>query len=479
MKEIFRGELNSEVKLVEPRGGELDWGLHRRTFDTIRLRQNGQGASEEVIAELKSRIRDETDFRNSKAVETAWRRLIQAKETNGITALEMRRNRFLRKEEIEYLRNDGSSADSWSQRTTAILEFHRLLESRGISLLFMPVPNQADMEMPRLVGVDQYQSSSPQHTSFLVELAEAGVEVIDLRYDFGARVLRGENMINRFDHHWSPQGIEIGADHLARRILALFDGLPKDSLLPFEFSTIYLEEPVLNFPHRLVRGKGSPLFARQVLLQERPVSSWPDSRILLIGDSMVLSFAPPVSADLGSHLAARLGYPCRVIGKGSGSPLVPRMFIEAYGFEASPEDPDVVVWVCISRHQEYFGLDGEGPDHEDSGLSDSLYPGSHSVLVRGVSEIPDPRTAPYPNALFTCEVTIEPEAGAPVDARVYAPAFQSRKRLASSRIKVGETHRMNLRAWQEAQKENLSLRRSAVIDDFSDFRLPEYFWNGE
>jgi hypothetical protein len=468
---LFREPDTRPVAIQRKVRDPIDWAAYSERLDQVHFFLTEAADNDLVIKKLREQIPQEIDFRSSPEVQRTYRILEEVKKDNGITRLEVHRNIFLRREEVEYQSEDSAYEELWISRYEAVVAFHRHLQERGIHLVFMPVPNQVDIELPVLTNSKRFLSSSPQHTRFLLRLAESGVDVIDLRYEMGTRSLSGEPMFNRFDHHWTPQAVEVGAKLLASRIHLRASGLPSEPLVRFEHETVSLAEPVISFPGRWESKYGTPIFARSVRSAGRMHQGFAESKIVILGDSMVLMYAAPHAADLGAHTSALLGYPCETIGKGSGSPLVPKMFFSRYGTQASENDPHFVVWVGVSRHQDYQPI--------EVGRFSSPEPGVYRVTIVDRPPFPDLATAPYPNALYAVEVSIEESGASPQLARVFATAFENRELTPTGNLKRGETRAMKLVPWRTAVKEDPNLLQMATIDGTLNLELPEFYWEGD
>jgi hypothetical protein len=108
-----------------------------------------------------------------------------------------------------------------------ILRYARTLESHGIDFLVVPVPLRTQVYPERLDGIpDQgpdFRGIDLAHAKYLLTLAQAGVEVLDLLPRFAAQRFENpatadEFLYHAFDRHWTPRGAAIAAGAIAERI---------------------------------------------------------------------------------------------------------------------------------------------------------------------------------------------------------------------------------------------------------------------
>lgn len=192
-----------------------------------------------------------------------------------------------------------------------IARYGAALAEHGIDLIVVPVPSRLQVHPELLCDLepgDDFRGLDPGHFAFVLELAEAGVEVLDLLPDF-ARA-RAADLFLRFDHHWSPAGAELAADLLAARLgeCPWFERGPlregedfvvRSGTLDYlpELPPGERKEPrVESLRVRRVQDKGG----RPALAPERT------SPVLLIGDSHV-DFLAGEGLDLARQLGARIG----------------------------------------------------------------------------------------------------------------------------------------------------------------------------
>jgi hypothetical protein len=119
----------------------------------------------------------------------------------------------------------------------AIVDLEQQLAAHGIELLFVTFPTRVELE-PELVTPDLAKavdaaSPSPRFRGlrgatapFVVELAKAGVDVVDLappfvEQRFDPKDERRRRLYLRGNAHWSPRGAEVAAQVVAARLAQL------------------------------------------------------------------------------------------------------------------------------------------------------------------------------------------------------------------------------------------------------------------
>ncbi len=216
-----------------------------------------------------------------------------------------------------------------------LVEFQKYLSAMNVPLLFVMVPDKAEVyfdKLPIKTPEDVYSIVNPYARKFLRDAQEAGIEVVDLLPLFLAAKrtdAKGEGLFQKQDTHWSTQGLLIAAQAISERI-RLFGWYRE--MKPVRYST---KDTVIQKQGDLVdklaeadRTKFPPvsLEARQVLGQDnRPYKPNDGSApILLIGDSFtgVFEIIDCKGAGVGAHIAQKTGVPVEVITSWGGGPLV-------------------------------------------------------------------------------------------------------------------------------------------------------------
>jgi SGNH hydrolase-like domain, acetyltransferase AlgX len=120
---------------------------------------------------------------------------------------------------------DSRTADSNCSPLESIFDYHSKLKERGIQLVVVPIPIKPSVYPDKIwhhYSNEAGPGLNPDHRLFCQRLAEKGVKCIDLADDFWkARFAAPEFLYLRGDTHWSPRGVALAADNIAKECEAL------------------------------------------------------------------------------------------------------------------------------------------------------------------------------------------------------------------------------------------------------------------
>jgi hypothetical protein len=219
----------------------------------------------------------------------------------------------------------------------AIRSFRDQLAARRIRLLVVPAPNKESVYPDRLSrradGVPGIVCPSTQ--TLLDRLRAERIEVVDLFEVFRrARQERGRSDTTELyltrDSHWSPEGVRLAVEAVARRIAALgwvSGGTVWYDVRPAPVQRVGDVLRMLQSP-RLERAIGTELVACEQVVRHddgRPYRDAPDARVLVLGDSFLRIYEQdePGSAGFVAHLGRALDQPlASIINDGGASTLV-------------------------------------------------------------------------------------------------------------------------------------------------------------
>jgi hypothetical protein len=259
----------------------------------------------------------------------------------------------------------GRGADVFS----AIITFRDQLAQRGIKLLIVPAPNKASIypEMLTRRATGLQQPVNPKTIDIFSELRESGVDVFDLfRFFAEARKSSSPGDNTRYyleqDSHWSPDGMHLAAQAVAKRILDL--GWVEKEQVKYQLKPTNIERygDVL----KMIRvPKIESSFEPEILKCEQVIDSDtdklyqddPNSQILVMGDSFLRIYSrdEPGSAGFIEHLACELGFPLTsVVNDGGASTLVRQ---ELSRRPALLRNKKLVIWEFVERDIR-FGTEG-------------------------------------------------------------------------------------------------------------------------
>lgn len=243
----------------------------------------------------------------------------------------------------------------------AIVGFRDELAARGIHLLVVPAPNKESVypdQLTRRVPAGQ-GVISPATQDVLARLQSAGVECVDLFRVFAeartnAGGLRHSPLYLAQDSHWSPAGLALAVEAVARRLVER--GWVKPG------ATDYEERPapvnrlgdvlrMLQVPRLERRAVPENVACVQVVRHDnaQAYQDDPDSTILVLGDSFLRIYQQdePGSAGFIAHLAKELKQPVTsLVSDGGASTLVRQ---ELYRRPALLKNKQVVVWEFVER----------------------------------------------------------------------------------------------------------------------------------
>jgi hypothetical protein len=240
----------------------------------------------------------------------------------------------------------------------AIVDFGRQLQSRGIHLVFVPLPVKPYI-YPEKVWPAYPRSAGPawnrDRTAFATGLAVDGVDVLDVTDDlWQAKARPGEELYLKLDTHWTPRGLSVAVDRLAAHVKPLLSGLPRQV-----FTTRTQRMTSLGDLLRMLEIQpDSGLFTPQTVeivqvLEGNTLAQGNDtSPILLLGDSFTNIYRRKElewgeGAGLGEQLMLRLGVGVQVIAiNGGGATAVRETLAQK---PAAIRHKQVVVWACSAR----------------------------------------------------------------------------------------------------------------------------------
>jgi hypothetical protein len=241
----------------------------------------------------------------------------------------------------------------------AIVDLNEQLKARDIDLLLVIIPTKAEVFPEKLSehapdGARPYVA--PYCRKLLGELAEAGVEMVDLLPAFiEQREVEGQLLYMPQDTHWMPRGVELAAKLIAERVrqypwyAALGGQQVSYSVRDAAFTRQGDICDMLTDQEKLAY-RPLKLTAQQVVAPDGELYvDDPDSPICMLGDSFtgVFHFEDCQHAGLSAHLARELGVPIDLImAQGSGPRI--RGQLARRGHDAI-EAKRLIVWTVVAR----------------------------------------------------------------------------------------------------------------------------------
>ncbi|MBR4749857.1 MAG: hypothetical protein IK083_09860 [Abditibacteriota bacterium] len=193
-------------------------------------------------------------------------------DTGNEKALTGRKGELFYSEELRALMTGDSARGEAA--AGEILRLRRYLASRGVELIVMPVPNKLYVYPERFAGAWGKGTEDPSLEGLLRALEKEGCRVCDLSELFRQR--RDRDLYLKCDTHWTPYGLSLAAESLAR-ITGTFGRAPETrELIASNRGDIF---DMLQLPDMQKK------YAEETVTLLSPVGEPADSRILLLGDS--------------------------------------------------------------------------------------------------------------------------------------------------------------------------------------------------
>jgi hypothetical protein len=263
-----------------------------------------------------------------------------------------------------------------SEVFAAIISFRDDLAKRGIKLLVMPAPNKSSIypEMLSARADGCPNPINPTTRDVLAALKQGGVELVDL-FEIYAPVrsvpVRAfeetphdvtTNYYLAQDSHWSPAGMQLAADVVARKLLD--SGWVERGPVKYETKPIAIQRHgdvlrMIRVPQVERLYEPEQIDCTQVLNAGTgmPYADDPNSPVLVLGDSFLRIFErdEPGSAGFIAHLARNLGFGLTsIVNDGGASTLVRQQLARK---PALLKGKKVVIWEFVERDIR-FGTEG-------------------------------------------------------------------------------------------------------------------------
>jgi hypothetical protein len=250
-----------------------------------------------------------------------------------------------------------------------IVQFRRLLAEHGVDLLFVPVPTKVEI-FPDKAGTAPGQDTSalrrfsgqvanPYERKFLLDLADEGVETIDLLPAFLADraqpAVAREPLYQAQDTHWTSRGLEMAAKLVADRVRR-YPWYPELARHRRAYRTKGATFTRYGDLHSRLPEKERAGYEPETLIGHQVIASDgalyeddPDSPIVLLGDSFtgVYELMDCEHAGESAHLAKEIGYPLDLVMSYGGGPNVRQKLLRR-GEEAL-SSKKLVIWMMTAR----------------------------------------------------------------------------------------------------------------------------------
>lgn len=377
----------------------------------------------------------------------------------------------------------------------ALLQFHRQLDERGITLVVMPAPGKESIYPERLSPSQSGEVvQNPSFEAFKSQLSAAGVHVFDPA-PILADLKRKTPAYLTTDTHWSPAAVQRVATDLAA-------WMTERTLLPPTASTPprYLPAAVRSsgdIAVMLALPQNQPFFPPETASITRVLaadgSPWrPDERadVLLMGDSFsnIYSLAEMGwgdSAGFAEHLSASLNRPVDrlVINAGGAHTGRQELVRELAAGRDRLAGKRVVIYEFAARELAFgdwrlFDLPPCAPQVAQVPAS-----GGECIIhgrIAAMGRLPKPGSVPYKDCVLSIHLTDVrglPAGDDNSELLVYAMGMKDNKWLAVSSLTSGREVQCRLRTWAEVEAKYGTYNR-AELDDMDLLLLPT-FWAEE
>jgi alginate O-acetyltransferase complex protein AlgJ len=270
---------------------------------------------------------------------------------------------FFRKD-IDFLNaGDLNSQPAKTNPFPSLVEFNKFLKKRNIAMLFVAVPDKAEVyfeKLPRKSPSDALTIINPYSRKFLKDMQDSGIEVIDLLPLFLSAknddAKYKEGIYQKQDTHWTDRGLEIAAQAIAARIKQFgWYGEMSKGRVDYSVKDTFFERQG-DIADKLAEADKAlypavTLEAVQVYTPQGKLFTPgnPHAPILLMGDSFtgVFEIVDCKGAGVGAHIAEKTSLPVDIITSWGGGPLVREKMLRAR--QKNLSEKRVVVYMMVSR----------------------------------------------------------------------------------------------------------------------------------
>jgi len=201
-----------------------------------------------------------------------------------------------------------SDTSSLGPAVETITQLSQDLAQRGIRLLVVPIPSNAEIYPDKIAGEAPDRAVSPLRAEFMLRLLEDEVDVLDLLPAFEEKKRSGdETLYRRNDPHWNTPAIRMAAAKIAERLRA--GGLGGNDMFTIRSRTILKANGTLL--KELTEEDRSQYHSPDIDIDQvfdeygqlfRPAE---DSSIVVLGDSYVAMYSDH-GAGISAHVSAML-----------------------------------------------------------------------------------------------------------------------------------------------------------------------------
>ena len=384
----------------------------------------------------------------------------------------------------------------------AILDFHRQLRLRGIQLVLVPIPAKAAIEPANLAAgnlsvVPVFQN--PSFEAFCRELDHEGVLLFDPSMVLKPLSKNGDaqSPYLQTDSHWTPQGMQRVAEHLAE-FVAAHAPLPTLRFAGFQSRMTEVENrgdlaSLLQLSAGARLQGAQPVLIRQI--HNADGTGWtsdPTADVLILGDSYTNIYSQTelnwgTSAGFAEQLAWVWQRPVDRLALNSGGASGTRQALRREQLEGRDRlaGKKLVIWEFAVREL-------TSGDWSAIPLTEAKSPSANAKtrdsaaesiriqgVVRQVSETPRPGSVPYRDAIVAVHLTDVAGFGDQLkktEVVLFVWGLRDNRVTSASKWNTGQTVSLIAVPWSIVRAEYERFNRIELDDpEFRLIELPVYW----
>lgn len=377
----------------------------------------------------------------------------------------------------------------------AVIDFRDQLRKRGVELVVVPVPVKAAVHPE---GLSSRFSDNPavlqnaSYSSFVSGLEREGVFVFDPS-SLLAGIRKNGPVFLKTDTHWRPEAMQAAAAGIAGFIREKLPPLPEASLKPSPLSMQEIDN-LGDIAVMLKLPQGQDVFAREtvsVLPVKDADTGSPD--VLLLGDSFANIYSEGQmgwgeDSGFGEHLALALQRPVERIVRNDAGAFATREKLAQDMLRGRDvlDGKRILVWEFAARelavgNWKIIDLVYRPKQQDDAPPEPVADGGLVSCMVESVSSRPE-QGAPYKDFIMKLYVRDMMMPGSVLfgegDGVVFVYGMKDRRLLPFAGIQAGSRVKLQLRPWEEVEKDYGTLKMGALDDDMLEIDKTLY-WGEE
>jgi alginate O-acetyltransferase complex protein AlgJ len=366
----------------------------------------------------------------------------------------------------------------------AIIDFHKQLADKGITLIVLPVPVKAAIQPEKIsTRPVPHPLANRSWQAFVRALQENGVQFFDARPVLTGYVEQHGDAYLRTDTHWQPGAMQAVAEELAASIAKQLPGLSRAEGLHAQPQTVFGDGDIarmLTLPEDAGLYPGQEVQVRQILSGQQEF--WQPDRgaeILLLGDSFTNIYSTEgLGWGMGAGFAEQLSYilkrPLDLLARNDSGAYVTREMLA--GELARGRDrlagKKLVIWQFAERELafgDWRRLTMQLGKPQDAGFFVAASGESTRItgVVAAISRSARPGSVPYRDNILTLHlVDLQGlDRQLPADqALVYSWGMRDNQLTKLAALRPGDSVSLSLTPWEAVEGEFGSYRRTPLDD---------------